>query len=290
MGVARTTAVFCPFDLFGSAGAGAGASLLADAVREMIAENRREQVPTRAAAYQPHLRTRQLAFETLDDYRQWRKRAGQVVRQVFRREDFLLWIAGNHLGTLPVYDELARGARAAPQKTLIVQFDAHLDIHQFSDCTSELSHGNFLLHCPRPLPSIVNIGHRDLLLSPEHIQQYYAATFSTDLVAQDPAAVVRWLRRAIRKTKRVFIDIDCDVFDPGFFPAVTHPLPFGLSPSVLLHLLDACWCAQLRGVSLSEFDPGRDRNDESLNTLGWLLEYLLLKRYESTTSARRRSN
>jgi hypothetical protein len=34
------------------------------------------------------------------------------------------------------------------------------------------------------------------------------------------------------------------------------------------------------GVILSEFDPGRDRNDQSLATLIWLLERLLLRRYE----------
>jgi hypothetical protein len=33
-------------------------------------------------------------------------------------------------------------------------------------------------------------------------------------------------------------------------------------------------------VTLSEFDPGRDRRDQSLATLVWLLEYLLLRRYE----------
>ena len=48
----KTTAVCFPFDLFGSPGAGAGAELLADELREMLADNRRERVPTRALAYQ----------------------------------------------------------------------------------------------------------------------------------------------------------------------------------------------------------------------------------------------
>ena len=29
-----------------------------------------------------------------------------------------------------------------------------------------------------------------------------------------------------------------------------------------------------------EFDPSRDRNDRSLETLMWLVEYVLLRRYE----------
>ena len=88
------------------------------------------------------------------------------------------------------------------------------------------------------------------------------------------------VREAVATAKRVFLDIDCDVFDPAFFPAVSHPLPFGISPSVLLRLLDAAWSEKVIGVALSEFDPGRDRNDQSLATLVWLFEYLLLKRYE----------
>jgi hypothetical protein len=34
------------------------------------------------------------------------------------------------------------------------------------------------------------------------------------------------------------------------------------------------------GVLLSEFDPSRDRDDRSLALAVWLLEYLLLLRYE----------
>jgi hypothetical protein len=52
----------------------------------------------------------------------------------------------------------------------------------------------------------------------------------------------------------------------------------------LLHFIDAAWGDNLCGVSVSEFDPGRDRTDQSLSTLVWLVEYLLLKRYEPGTS------
>ena len=51
------------------------------------------------------------------------------------------------------------------ESVLIVQLDAHLDIHHFRDCTAELSHGNFLLHVEGRLPPLVNAGHRDQLLT-----------------------------------------------------------------------------------------------------------------------------
>jgi arginase family enzyme len=278
----QTSAIFFPFDLFGSGGTGDGATLLGEAFEEMLADNRRETVPTRAAAYQGRVRTRHLSFETVAAYQDWRKRGRQLVRRAWSRGDFLLWVAGNHLGVLPVYEELAAGRLSGSAESLVVQFDSHLDIQQFADCTTELSHGNFLLHCAEPLPSIINVGHRDLLLPPAHTKQYYQAAWPAQAVAADPDGILQHLRQAVQAADRVFLDIDCDVFDPAFFPAVAHPSPYGIAPSMLLRLLDACWSDRIAGISLSEFSPSYDRDDQSLSTLVWLVEFLLLKYYESS--------
>jgi arginase family enzyme len=271
----KTSAIFFPFDLFGSAGAGAGAALLADELREVLADNRRETVPTRARAYTEQVRVREFTFETLAAYEGWRRHGRQAARAALRQGDFLVWVAGNHLGALPVYDELA-----GQDDVLVVQLDAHLDIHHFRDCTSELSHGNFLLHCDGPLPALVNAGHRELLLRADYVAGFYRRTFAAAELAADPAPALTYLRAAAGAAGRVFVDIDCDVLDAAFFPAVARPVPFGLSPPLLLRLLDAAWEPNIAGVLLSEFDPSRDRNDQSLSTVIWLLEYLLLRRYE----------
>src|SRR5262245_63082694 len=125
----NTTAVVFPFDLFGSSGAAAGARLLADELREVLADNRRETAPTRARAYSPHVRLREVSFERLDDYAAWRAQGRRLARQALARGDYLLWLAGNHLGALPVYDELS----ALGEVALVVQLDAHLDVHHFRD-------------------------------------------------------------------------------------------------------------------------------------------------------------
>jgi arginase family enzyme len=272
----KTTAIFLPFDLFGSSGPGAGAELLAEAFEEILADNRRERVPTRARAYGGQVRVRHFTFETLAAYQDWRPKARRLVRQAFRRGDFLIWITGNHLGVLPIYDELS----GTPADTLVVQLDAHLDIQHFTDYTTEPSHGNFLLHCAGPLPPVFNVGHRDLLLLPEYVQQYYRGTYSAAALAVDPGPALEAVRTVSRAARRVFLDLDCDVFDVAFFPAVAHAVPFGLSPHLVLRFLDAAWSERVAGVAVSEFDPGRDRNDQSLATLAWLLEYLLLRRHE----------
>ena len=276
-----TRIVFFPFDLFGSGGAAAGVELLAEAVQEMLDDNRRERLPTRARAYQKYVRTQSFLFEKISDYHDWKEQAREAIRQAIRKKEFLFWIAGNHLGVLPLYEELGEG-QDKNSDTLVIQFDAHLDVYNLSDCKSELSHGNFLLHSSEPLPAIINIGARELLLRPEYVRKYYREVFPAADLAANPQAAEGKIRQLAGQADQVFIDIDCDVFDPAYFQAVTHPLPFGLSPPLLLRLLNAAWSERVIGISISEFDPGRDHNDGSLATLIWLLEYLLLKKYEPT--------
>lgn len=272
-GYSPTTVVFFPFDLFGSAGSGAGADLLADELREILADNQHEQVFTRAAAYQDYMRLTEVVFETPADYQDWRRQGRHLARRALDAGERLLWVAGNHLGVLPVYDELGAD-------TLVVQLDAHLDIHHFSDCTRELSHGNFLRHVEGDRPAVINVGHRELLLLPDDIRAFFRAAHPAAALAVDPGRCLQQLQQAARGARRVFVDIDCDVFDPAYFPAAPRPVPFGLTPQQVLGVLEAVWSERVAGVAFSEFDPGRDRNDQGLSTVVWLIEYLLLKWYE----------
>ena len=272
----KTSVVIFPFDLFGGGGAAAGAQLLADALKEMQADNESETLPTRARAYQKHVRIKEFNFDKLLAYSQWQADARRAIQQVWRKSEFLLWIAGNHLGTLPIYEELADNREGV----VVVQFDAHLDIYNLSDCATELSHGNFLRHCTGELPAIVNLGHRDLFLTSAYVSRYYQQTFSAAELAIDPQPALAYLRQVCGSARRVFIDIDCDVFDPAFFPALGHPLPFGLTPPLLLLLLDAVGWERVVGMAVSEFEPARDVNDRGLETVMWLLEFMLLQRYE----------
>jgi len=272
----KTRALFFPFDLFGSPGTAAGAQLLADAFREMLEDNRREKVPTRARAYAGKVRHQEFSFDTLTAYEGWRQDARRAVRQALDEGDFLLWVSGNHLGALPVYEELGRRKGTS----LIVQLDAHLDIYNLSDCTTELSHGNFLLHTETALPRIINVGHRELLLRPDYFQKYYHETFSAAELAIDPEPALTAVQKAVASASRVLLDLDCDAFDSAFFPAQAHPVAFGLSPHFILRLFEAAWSDRLVGLAISEFDPARDRDDRSLATLMWLIEHVLLKKHE----------
>src|SRR5262249_6989701 len=152
-----------------SGGAAAGADLLADELDEILADNRRETVATRARAYTRHVRLMRFPFEKLHDYQNWRERGRKTAHKTLRSgRDRLIWITGNQLGPLPIHEELA-----GRTEVLVVQLDAPLDIHHFADCTREPSHGNFLLHVDGPLPAIANVGPRELLLTPAYICRHY---------------------------------------------------------------------------------------------------------------------
>jgi arginase family enzyme len=262
--------VVFPFDLFGSAGTGAGARLLGDAVHEILDDTDRETRPCRADALRGNVRVTELDFDTLPDVTNWRKRGRQAARAALKSGEFLLWLGGNHLAALPVLEELGAG-------TLVVQFDAHLDVYAFHDNKEELSHGNFLTHFEAPRPRLVNVGHRDLFLVPEEIGETFAAVYPAWEIAADVSRVATELKAKAVAAKRVWIDLDCDVFDPSALPAVAEPLPFGLLPPAFLALFEAAWAGNVVGMSVSEFDPGRDVRDTGLNLLGWLVEYVLLK-------------
>ena len=70
---------------------------------------------------------------------------------------------------------------------------------------------------------------------------------------------------------------------PALFSRLGEPLPFGISPQLLLRFLDATWSERGRRGDVG-VRSGRDCHDQSLATLVWLVEYVLLKRYEKGES------
>ena len=268
----RIHVVAFPFDLFGNAGTGAGAVLLADVVREIVDDTDRETRATRADAYRDRIDVTEFDFETPKAVAEWRATGTKAIRKSLKENRFTLWLGGNHLSVLPVYESLG-------PDDLVIQFDAHLDLFDLHDTTEHLSHGNFLRHASS-LPTLVNVGHRDLLIPEKSIGKYYRETIPAIAVQADPASVCNRLRKHVAAAKRVWIDVDADVFDPAFCPAVHQRTPFGLPPLAVLNLVDAIWSEKVIGASVCEFDPGRDVEELSLQLLGWWVEWLCLNAAE----------
>jgi arginase family enzyme len=271
----RTSVVVFPFDAFGGAGCGQGAELMGDVVDEILADNDKETRPIRGHAYRDTVTLREVAFSTSKALNGWRTMGRQLLRQCLKNGERILWLGGNHLSVLPVYEEL--GSEGALGSTFVLQFDAHLDIQQHHDVNPHPANGNFLLHAEERLPTIVNVGHRDLLLYPKEIRSIYSEAYSALDWHTKSETIRTAIRNRARRAKRVWIDIDVDVFDPAAMPGVQAPLPFGLPPLSVLGLMEAAFAGNVIGVSISEFDPGRDRAEHGIQILGWLIEWLLLR-------------
>lgn len=236
-------------------------------------------MPTRADAYAPHVEIDEITFETIEDYQTWQEQGREIAEEAINSGDFLIWVTGNHLGALPVYEVLGEiAAQEEKHQPLMVQLDAHLDVHHFADCSPEPSHGNFLLHCDSP--PLINLGHRELLLPPDHIEQFFERAIPISLLLGDLSPIVQQIRRRCEQAGDVFLDLDCDCFDPVFFPAVKHPVPCGLTSQQVLQIIEGIWSPRLRGVIISEFAPDKDVEDRSLSLLVWLIEHMLLKQFE----------
>lgn len=261
------TVIGFPFDQHGSPGSRAGAALLVDAVREMRKDARRETKPRRSHAYRDDLKILEVPFDTPGQFKRWKERGAAAFAK--HHDAFPVWLSGNHLGVLPVLESLG-------PDVLVVQFDAHLDIFELDEVDDRLSHGNFLLHAEKPLPKLINVGHRDLFLPQERIQKHYSETLPSPRWL-DPAKPLAELQKTAKAAKKIWIDIDCDAFDPIHFPAVSEPEPMGLAPVQLVGVLDAIWSRKVVGISISEFLPQRDADDHCLATLCWLLEWVFLK-------------
>lgn len=274
----KTSVIAFPFDLFGNSGTAAGAERLADFVDELLADNKLETRKTRCDAYRGLVRVKEISFGTMKAVQTWRQVGRQAIRAALRGGDRVIWLGGNHLSVLPVYEEL--GADGPTAGTVVFQFDAHLDVYQLHDVSPNLANGNFLLHSDETLPQVVNVGHRDLFLTPGEIREKFVSAYSSLDVANDTDRCATEIRQRAEAAKRVWVDIDADVFDQTIMPAVHHPLPFGPSPLLMLKLIDAAFDGNVVGVSVSEFDPWRDTRDAGLNLLGWLIEWVLLRWYE----------
>lgn len=268
----RTRAVVFPFDLFGSGGTAAGAQLLGDALKEVIDDTRQETRPVRQKAFAESLTIDEVELHSAESIAAWRSLGTAAFRKA-AREPFTLWLSGNHLGCLPVYDELPAGS-------LIIQLDAHLDCYHLHDTHATLSNGNFLRHRAAGGAAVVNLGHRDLFLDAKSIRRHFTAAHSAEALAMNEPSVLADVQQRADAAEAVWLDLDADAFDPAISPAVHAPLPGGLCLPQVMRIVNAIGPARLRGVSISEFDPGRDRSDISLNLLGWLLEWLLLKKAE----------
>lgn len=273
----RTRVVFWPFGLFGNPGAESGIGELSQSLVASMAEWEAEP-GCRQHALPARTRIEVCDYLEVEDFLSWREDIRRRFEACLRARDFPVFVGGNHLVALPVYEAYS----AMDARVCIVNFDAHLDAYDLASSKERLNHGNFLLHLAKgPRLAIVNVGHRDLTLAPARVREVFDRNYGIEAIAEKllPELIAE-LNGYLREFDLVHFDIDLDVLDPSVLRAVGSPMPCGLAAQQLLGLLNGLWTEKLGGITISEYNGALDADGGGKHFVLWLLERLLLKRVE----------
>lgn len=267
--------LFWPFPLFGNPGGDAGVAALHDAFLGALEEHA-EEPASRLQSVAREVDVGMIEFLQVEDLAGWRAELRGRFEGMLEAGDFPVVVGANHLVALPLLDAYAD----KPERVAVLSFDAHLDAYDLAASREPIHHGNFLLHLAKgPRLAIANVGHRDLVLESAQVEAYFDRVWGIEDIAARPLGeVAAEIARFLEPFDRVHIDIDLDALDPSVMRAVGTPMPCGLSTQQLVGILGALWSDKVSGVSISEYDAGRDLDGNGRHLVVWLIEMILLRR------------
>ena len=95
-----------------------------------------------------------------------------------------------------------------------------------------------------------------------------------DIKQQKIEQTVTDIQKLLSSFERIYLTIDMDVLDPSFAPAVGNPIPEGLSPHLLLNMLQSICDHRIVGFDLVEVSPHYDSGITSLHAAHILFNVL----------------
>ena len=143
----------------------------------------------------------------------------------------------------------------------VLSFDAHMDLRD-EYLGVKLSHATFMRRLCESLGSdrIVEVGARALCREELEFAEKTSLKYITsmDIMRHEPQWVVKEVKDALSSFERVYLTIDMDVLDPSYAPAVGNPVPEGLSPTILLDILQPLCDHKIAGFDVVEVTPHYD--------------------------------
>ena len=167
-------------------------------------------------------------------------------------------IGGEHTATLGILQGMGEKAK----KTVVVSFDAHLDVREeFLGLT--LSHATFMRLISEDVApaKIFEVGTRSVCQEELDYAKEVGIEFipTLQIKREGAAKTVRTLRQKLSPYERVYFTIDMDVLDPAFAPAVQNPESDGISTGELLDIVCALCDSRVVGFDVVEVTPIYDQ-------------------------------
>ena len=175
-------------------------------------------------------------------------------------------IGGEHLVTYPVF----KAYRQVHKNFTILHLDAHADLRK-SYSGDALSHASVLNLClENGLEKLVQYGIRSGTREEYHMRQEDKRI--------NPCSCISELENCFSKDEKIYITLDVDFFDPGFFPGTGTPEAGGASYNDFLKILSIMDRKKVKiiGADIVELAPGLDPTGNSTIFTAKLLRDLLI--------------
>jgi arginase family enzyme len=268
----KNTKIICwKFSLFGNEGAESGVEHLYSSLSEIISEYRSDKRYVQNE-FGKNISIKIYEYTKIEEYINWQKKLYNYYFNTVKNNAFPLFIGGNHLSVLPIYNYHSK----TKTKTLILTFDAHIDA--YGSIKENLYHGNYLHHFTKSENiDIIHIGNRELILDKNDanniIKEIYSMLY---IITHGMDHLINIINEKSIEYDEIHLDIDIDVFDQSNINSTGFPIPFGLEPNLMLKFLSSINSSKVVGISITEYNYLKDSTGSSKNFLTWFIEYCLL--------------
>ncbi|MBM5805987.1 MAG: agmatinase [Candidatus Verstraetearchaeota archaeon] len=181
------------------------------------------------------------------------RRVAETVEDIVSSRKVPVMVGGEHMMTL--------GAVKAFKDVTVVSFDAHFDMRD-EYLSNRLSHACVMRRIAEELGAgkVVLMGARGTYREEMDFVKKSGINYlsSFEIMRSVAKAASSWLHERLRDCKKVYISIDIDVLDPAYAPGVGNSEPEGISPTVLLDVLNEVVDDRVVGFDLMEVSPQYD--------------------------------
>lgn len=209
------------------------------------------------------------------------RRVGIVVERIMEHGKIPVILGGEHTLTLA-------SASKIPRDTILVIFDAHLDLRdEYMD--TRVNHTTWLRRLIEEKPDLgtLIIGARAYLREERECAEENGIKIITSCeINEDFHKSCEKISKIISGSDKIYLSIDIDVLDLGYAPGVGNPEPWGISPAHLFQLIRLVSSRELVGVDVVEVNPLFDNGESTANAVYAVYEALLTSSITSLRASR----